>query len=205
MTRTSLAKRPANPSPQAPGITCAFRARMLWGTAPPQLRRRQRHEHAVRNTAQGRGSTHGEHSVTLSTVPADESTPVLDAARLAPRCVDQPASSPRSAVTKYKVEWFDADAIRWHEGGRDHHHLCARRPQSRGTFQIEYDGELTDHLDYDATGPSVQDALNGLSTLRHVKVHDRRSRMVAMCGPSRSRLMHRRLPARACSTCRWSK
>jgi len=96
---------------------------------------------------------------------------VLDAASSLRVVWDQPASSQGSAVTKYKVEWFDADAI--HAGTKEVETITTSAPAARkvrGTFQIEYDGELTDHLDYDATGPSVQDALNGLSTLRHVKV-----------------------------------
>merc|ERR1712054_307416 len=101
--------------------------------------------------------------VTLTTVP--------DSASSLRVIWDQPASSQGSAVTKYKVEWFDADAA--HEGtpGIQTITTSAGGGRSvRGTFQLEFQGEVTGHLDYDASPVAVEQALNDLSTLRHVTV-----------------------------------
>ena len=150
------------------------------------------------NTAQGRGSTHGEHRRYALDRSGRRVHTGARRRELAPRCVG--SARQLSGIRRHQVQGRVVRRRRdprWHEGGRDHHHLCARRPQSPGTFQIEYDGELTDHLDYDATGPSVQDALNGLSTLRHVKVTRSAEQNGGYVWSVTFELMHRRLPARS--------
>jgi hypothetical protein len=106
--------------------------------------------------------------VTLATMPADESTSVKDSTQSLRVTWHAPVFDHGSVVDAYKVEWYATP-------GRDEVQLIeiANLPavaESTGTFQIEYEGSFTDHLPYNINEIDMQNALNGLTTIRQVKV-----------------------------------
>jgi len=103
--------------------------------------------------------------VQLATVPADETTSVKDSTQSLRVTWHAPVFEHGSAVDKYKVEWYATP-------GRDEVQMIqlGGAVTISGTFQIEYEGSITDHLPYNINEVDMAKAINGLTTVRQVQV-----------------------------------